>query len=107
MPGKNQTFVWWVDHPEHTVAPVIAPNWEQATVEAAKWWEVPWKKVAATCSLKNKDRIKHGVCCECGGTTWDPVGTKVRCSKCEAIARQKEETQRARNRRFYSDMHRN
>lgn len=37
--------LWWVRHPECGLAIVDAPNWEQATVEAAAWWEVPWKKL--------------------------------------------------------------
>ena len=106
MAGKNQTFVWWVDHPEHTTAVVMADNWEQATVEAAKWWEVPWKKVAATCSEQKREPLMRGMCCDCGVKVWSSGAARVRCAKCEAIARQKEETQRARNRRFYSDMHR-
>lgn len=95
MPGKKETFVWWVEHPDHTVAVVVARNWEQATVEAAKWWEVPWAKVASMCSAQKKEPITHGVCCECGNTTWNPVGTKARCAKCEAVARDKELRRRA------------
>ena len=41
--------LWWVRHPECGLAVVDAPNWELATVEAAAWWRVPWKKVAALC----------------------------------------------------------
>ena len=41
--------LWWVRHPEYGLAVVDASNWELATVEAADWWEVPWKEVAALC----------------------------------------------------------
>jgi len=102
---KGELFLWWVEHPEHTVAVAVAPNWEQATVEAAKWWDVPWGKVAAMCALQKKEPVRRGVCCDCGGLLWSPGSVKARCSKCESIARQKEETQRARNRRFFSEMH--
>ena len=102
---KNELFVWWVEHPDHTDAVVAAPNWEQATVRAAEWWEVPWAKVAAMCSAKKKEPIKRGVCCECGSLTWGAAGVKARCGKCESIARQREETKRERNRRFYAEMH--
>lgn len=39
--------IWWVAHPAHTTAVVSAPSWELATVEAARWWDVPWREVAA------------------------------------------------------------
>lgn len=101
MATKKQTFVWWVEHPDHTVAVVIADNWEQATVEAAKWWEVPWGKVAARCELQKKDEVLHGVCCDCGGKMWSPVGAgRARCGKCESIARSREESRRARREKY-------
>ena len=36
--------LWWVRHPVCGLAIVNAPNWEQATVEAAAWWETPWQE---------------------------------------------------------------
>lgn len=42
--------LWWVRHPKCGLAIVDAPNWEQATVEAAVWWEVPWKKLPRSAS---------------------------------------------------------
>ena len=105
MPKKGELFVWWVEHPDHTVAVVIAPNWEQATVKAAEWWDVPWGKVAAMCTEQKKKPIKRGVCCECGSLVWGSEGVKARCGKCESIARSQEESRKARNRRFYAEMH--
>lgn len=102
---KKQTFLWWVKHPEHTAAVVIADNWEQATVEAAEWWEVPWGKVAALCECERKEPLLRGVCCECGAKMWSPGGARPRCGKCEAIARQREQSQRARDRKYYASMH--
>ena len=103
---KSDMFVWWVQHPEHTDAVVVAGNWEQATVEAAAWWDVPWGKVVAMCTEKEKRELTRGMCCECGAKMWSPGGNRVRCAMCDAAARQREETQRARNRRFYAEMHR-
>ena len=106
MANKRQTFVWWVKHPDHTVAVVIASNWEQATVEAAKWWEVPWGKVASTCECEKKEPILHGTCCDCGNKMWSPIGdVRVRCAKCESIARSNELSRRARDAKFYASMH--
>ena len=102
---KKQTWIWWVEHPDHTDAVVIADNWEQATVEAAKWWEVPWGKVAAMCSVKKKEPLLRGVCCECGAKMWSPGGPRTRCAKCEAVARDRELNRKARNKKFYASMH--
>ena len=102
---KGELYVWWVEHPEHTVAVVVAPNWEQATVEAAKWWDVPWGKIAAMCSeQKEKEPIKRGVCCECGSLMWSSGGVKPRCAKCEAVARDLELNRKANSRRFWKEM---
>lgn len=105
MAGKKETLLWRVNHPDHTTAVVIADNWEQATVEAAKWWEVPWGKVAALCECEKKEPILRGVCCDCGDKMWSPGGAKVRCAKCESIARSNEASRVARNRKFYASMH--
>lgn len=93
---KKQTFVWWVTHPDHTVAVVVADNWEQATVEAAKWWDVPWGKVAALCEVQKKEPLKRGVCRDCGAKMWGE-GKRARCAMCEAKARDRE---RNRNKLF-------
>ena len=94
---KKETFVWWVSHPDHTVAGVVADNWEQATVQAADWWEVPWGKVAALCEMEKKEPLMRGMCCECGAKVWSD-GRRVRCAMCEAKARDAE--QRRKHRRL-------
>ena len=50
--SKKDDFLWWVQCEGHYDVPVIAPNWELATVEAAHLWGVPWAKVAARCELR-------------------------------------------------------
>ena len=106
MPSKKQTFIWWVEHPEHTVAVVVADSWEQATVEAAKWWEVPWGKVVAQCTEQKKEPLMRGMCCECGAKTWSTGGEKrVRCGKCEAVARDNELSRKYRDMKYFVSMH--
>lgn len=106
MPSsKKQTYIWWVEHPEHTVAVVVADNWEQATIEAAKWWDVPWGKVVALCSEQKKETLLHGVCCECGAKMWGTGEKRCRCGKCEAVARDNELNKKYQNMRYYSSMH--
>ena len=104
MASKNQTVVWWVEHPDHTVAVVIADSWEQATVEAAKWWEVPWGKVVAMCTEKKREPLMRGLCCECGAKVWSSGSARVRCAKCEAVARDLELNRKANNRRYWKEM---
>lgn len=93
--------VWWVTHPDHTMAVVSAPNWEQATVEAAKWWEVPWRKVAALCECHKTAEVNRNVCVNCGVIFH---GEGVRCTKCEVIARDEELNRRSKDRRYYQKM---
>lgn len=104
MASKKQTYVWWVKHPDHTVAVAIADSWEQATVQAAEWWEVPWGKVAALCECEKKEELVHNVCCDCGNKMWGD-GKRVRCGECESIARDQERTRKARDRRFFGQAH--
>lgn len=92
--------LWWVRHPEHTVAVVSAPNWELATVEAARWWDVPWKEVAALCECERTEKVRRNVCTGCGMIFH---GEGLRCAKCEAVRRDEELNRAARERRFYRE----
>lgn len=97
----DQDRIWWVTHPDHTEAVVRAPNWEQATVEAARWWEVPWREVAALCECGRVEKLVHNVCLDCG-TVFHGEG--LRCTRCELAARDAELNRKARNRRYYREM---
>ena len=93
--------VWWVDHPDHHIAIVSAPNWEQATVEAAKWWDVPWREVAAMCECVKVEKIVRNICVDCG-TIFHGEGPL--CAKCAVAKRDRELNRKARERRFYREM---
>ena len=95
MAGKKQIYIWWVKHPDHTTAVVIAESWEQATMEAAKWWEVPWGKVVALCEEEKREALARGMCCDCGSKMWSPDGPRARCAICEAKARDREAKMKA------------
>ena len=93
--------LWWVRHPEYGLAIVDAPNWELATVEAAAWWEVPWRKIAAFCECEREEIVPRHVCIRCG-TIFNGEGSH--CTKCEIIERDRRLNQRARARNFYRRM---
>ncbi len=93
--------IWWVTHPDHTITVVSAPNWEQATVEAARFWDVPWRKVAALCECHKTAEVNRNVCVNCGVIFH---GEGPLCTKCGLIARDKEMNRRARERRYYQKM---
>lgn len=93
--------LWWVRHPECGLAVVDASNWELATVEAADWWEVPWKEVAALCECKREEIVPRHVCI-CCGTIFN--GDGFRCTKCEIVERDRRLNKRARERKYYRDM---
>ena len=106
MAGKraSERIVWWVEHPNHGVAIVSAPNWELATVEAAKWWEVPWGKVAALCTEQRREVLPKFVCVDCRGIFYGRDGDRVRCAICESKARDREAGKKAANKRFWREM---
>ena len=89
--------VWWVSHPAHNIAIVSAPNWELATVEAAKWWDVPWREVAAMCECTRVEKIVRNVCVSCGIVFH---GKGPLCTKCAVVERDRELNRPARERRF-------
>lgn len=94
-------YIWWVSHPDHTVAVVRAQNWEQATVEAAEWWGVPWAKVASMCEARKMERAPRCVCVKCGIVFH---GESLRCARCEAEARDAELNYQEQNRRYWREM---
>ena len=101
--GKKDSLdrVWWVEHPDHHIAIVRAPNWEQATVEAAKWWDVPWREVAAMCECQRVEKLVRHVCVNCGAVFH---GEGPLCTKCAVKERDLELNREARARRFYREM---
>lgn len=63
--SKKTDFLWWVQCEGYPDVPVIAENWEQATVGAARLWCEPWSKVAARCELREKLPVVRCVCQRC------------------------------------------
>lgn len=100
--GKEvRDSVWTVWHPDHRETVVRAADWRLATVEAAQWWGVPWKKVAADCTVVKIGDVPRNVCVECGKIFHAPG---LRCELCECKARDHEASRPANERRYWREM---
>ena len=96
---KNRTILWEVGCEGHADAWVVADNWEQATVEAAAFWQVPWREVAAYCV--EKQRIvgaPRNVCCRCKQIYYSALPL---CESCRKVLETEEMIQRRRLRKAY------
>lgn len=91
---KSKEVLWEVGCEGHSDAWVVAPNWEMATVEAARFWEVPWREVAAKCVEKGRiARPPHNVCCRCKRIYY---GKLPMCDACVKVAKTEEQETRRR-----------
>lgn len=96
---KKKDILWEVGCEGHTDAWVIADNWELATVEAAKFWQVHWREVAAACEMKKRIvGAPRNVCCRCGKTYF---GAPPMCSFCQKDQKLEEEHLRRKLNRAY------
>lgn len=99
MAAKEKNILWEVGCEGHQDAWVIADSWELATVEAAAFWGVPWKEVAAKCEKKQRIAgAPRNVCCRCGRVY---SGKPPMCAACEKAERLEEERLRRRLTRAY------
>lgn len=101
MAAKKE-WLWFVACEGHVTAPVIAEDWELATVEAARFWGVPWATVAAQCELQEKRPVVKCVCCRCG--TWFH-GSGVMCDHCRSETEIEERRVKAAKQRYFRRMH--
>lgn len=99
MAAQKRDILWEVGCEGHVDAWVSAENWELATVEAAKFWGVPWGKVAALCECKQKIvGAPRNICCRCKRTYF---GAPPLCGACrEAIKTEEQLLRRARERAY-------
>lgn len=101
MAKQARESVWRVRHPRHSEIVVRATDWRLATVEAAQWWGVPWKTVAADCTAEEIGEIPRNVCIDCG-KIFHRSG--LRCEVCECKARDYEANLPANAKRFWREM---
>lgn len=89
----NIAICWVVRLEGCCPAYVVADSWEQATVEAAKFWGIPWGKAVAKMELERKLEARKNVCIKCGRVFFGP-GTM--CQSCEKGTQQELEITKKR-----------
>ena len=96
--AKKRDFLWFITAPGHVQVPVVAPDWEQATVKAAQFWGVPWGKLFCRCEMVLKTAVIRNVCCRCGKHF---NGEGVECEPCQKLRAAEEKNVRAAERRYW------
>lgn len=99
MAESNKNILWEIGCEGHTDAWVVAESWELATVEAARFWGVPWGKVAALCECKRRiPGAPRNACCRCGKVYYGPAPM---CGACLETAKTEEYLLQQARRRGY------
>ncbi|MBO4854061.1 MAG: hypothetical protein J5482_02800 [Oscillospiraceae bacterium] len=98
-PGKAK-WLWFVHHPEHCLAPVVAENRDMATVAASALWGVPWRTIAADCDVEKRGEACKHLCARCGTFHYDEEDL---CAKCRQFVRDEERRIAIAKRRFYRE----
>lgn len=98
MAAAKKEWLWFVSCEGHVTAPVIAESWEQATVEAARFWGVRWGAVAAMCELQEKRPVVKNVCYKCGAYFH---GSGVVCDHCRSEAEIEERRMQAAKKNYF------
>ncbi len=80
--------IWFLRHEGHGVAIVRAESFEQATVAAAKFWGVPWAKVAAGIEVERTKPLMTNICAKCGKMFQG--GKEILCTHCEKAQREED-----------------
>lgn len=84
MKNDKKAVCWVVELPGRSPAYVIADSWEQATVKAAEFWEIPWGANVANMSLQQKMEARKNVCLRCRLIFY---GKGELCPACEQFRR--------------------
>lgn len=103
MAANKKEYLWWVKAEDLCKVPVIAETWEQATLEAALFWGVPWAKVVAKCELVEKLPVVRNVCVRCG-TLFN--GSGVMCEHCRSEAEIEARRSAAASSRYFRNQNR-
>ena len=98
MARSEKSICWVVHHPEIGTAFVAAEDWERATVEAARFWGVPWAKIFCQCELVRKSEVLRNVCIRCKRHF---NGEGVECEPCQKLRAIEEKEAQAAARRYW------
>ena len=96
--ARKRDYLWFITAPGHVQVPVVAPDWEQATVQAARFWGANWGKIFWQCELVRKTEVIRNVCCRCGKHF---NGDGVECEPCRRIRAVEERNARAAEQRYW------
>ena len=96
--AKKKEYLWFVKAPGHAQVPVVAADWEQATLEAARFWNVPWAKIFWQCELVSRTTVVKNVCHRCGRYF---NGEGVECEPCQKLRAVEEKNAQAAERRYW------
>lgn len=100
--ARKRDYLWFITAPGHVQVPVVAPDWEQATVEAARFWGVPWAKIFCQCELVRKSEVLRNVCIRCKRHF---NGEGVECEPCQKLRAIEEKEAQAAARRYWKKQH--
>ena len=96
--ARKRDYLWFITAPGHVQVPVVAPDWEQAPVEAARFWGVPWAKIFCQCELVRKSEVLRNVCIRCKRHF---NGEGVECEPCQKLRAIEEKEAQAAARRYW------
>lgn len=96
--AKKKDYLWFVKAPGHVQVPVIAQDWEQATLEAAQFWGVKWAEIFWQCELVKKTEVIRNMCCRCKRFF---NGEGVECEPCRKLRAAEEAEEQAARRRYW------
>ena len=101
MASKDQMAQCWVVKLEgRCPAYVIAKDWEQATVEAARFWGISWTANVANMDLLEKLEARKNVCLKCGKFFYGTSESGL-CQRCETARQQDIERAKALKRKTW------
>ena len=89
MKAPEKVRSWRVTHPEHGEIMVCADTAEEAGVEAARLWGVPWTKIAAMLDAEDHGVSWRVTCPACSRVFPSATERAGRCPACEKLHRQR------------------
>ena len=96
--GGRGRYLWFVRHPEHCQAPVIAEDREGAVMEAARLWGVRWQEIMCDADVDRRQEARKHLCARCGSYIY---GEDKLCASCLSILQVEEQRIKEAKRNYY------